>query len=88
MSGFFSRMLTSGGGILSIGILFKINRLLFSVFFYGNFCGGDKLFIEGDKIVIGGAPTRENPVNLGCNILSFSSTNLSLTELPLRINQF
>ena len=44
-------------------LLFKNNRLLFS----GNFCGGDKALMEGDKIAMGRSPshpTKENPRNM------------------------
>ena len=38
-------------------LLFDNNRLLFSLLFSGNFCGGDKTLMEGNKVVMG-----ENPV--------------------------
>ena len=53
MTRVFHRRLT-GGEILN-------NKLLFS----GNFCGGDKALMKGDKVVMGGITqlpsTRENP---------------------------
>ena len=44
-------------GIFNSRLLFKNNRLLFS----GTFYGGDKALMEGDKVVMGGGGTKENP---------------------------
>ena len=49
------------GGSFNDRLLFKSNRLLLSLLFSGNCCGEDKALMEGDKVVIGGSPTGENP---------------------------
>ena len=50
-----------------MGGFFKNNRLLFSLVFSENCCGGDKAAIKGDKVVIGRSPspspTRESPAS-------------------------
>ena len=38
-----------------MGEIFK-HRLLFSILFSGNFLWGDKVLMEGNKVVIGGSP--------------------------------
>ena len=50
----FHGRLTSGG-IFNNRLLFKNNRLLFSLLFSGNVCGG-KALMEGDKVVVGNSP--------------------------------
>ena len=49
----FPRRLTHGG-IFNNKLLFENNRPLFSLLFSGNFGGGDKDLMEGDKVVMGG----------------------------------
>ena len=60
--GFFPGRLTHGG-IFNNRLMFQNNRILFSLLFSGNFCGGDKTL--GKNVVIGDPPvlplTRENP---------------------------
>ena len=44
------------------GLLFKNNKVLFSLLFSGKFCREDKALMKGDKVVIGDPPippTRE-----------------------------
>ena len=54
------RRLTNGG-IFNNMLLFKNNRLLFSLLFSEHFCGGDKALMEGDKVVMGGSLHQRKP---------------------------
>ena len=57
----FPRRSTSGG-FLKIGYCSRTISYCFPYCFLGIFVTGDKVLMEGDKVVIGGSPVpRENP---------------------------
>ena len=60
-----------------------INRLLFSLLFSGNFCGGDKALMEGDKVMIGGIPVPPLGKTLTTEIFPNSLVQSILPEIWL-----